>query len=68
MKCEICGEEAIYRFSPDLDINGLEACEKHKQDMQIAYVILLTDGEKACKSFLNSLEKTEAHFNSPSGL
>ena len=65
MKCEICKEEAIYRFSPDLDINGLEACEKHKQDMQIAYVILLTDGEEACKSFLNSLERTAISFNPP---
>ena len=59
MKCEICKEEAIYRFSPDLDINGLEACEKHKQDIEIAYMILLTDGEEAYKSFLNSLKKPE---------
>ena len=68
MKCEICKEEAIFRFSPDLDINGLGSCEKHKQDMQIAYLILLTGGEEACKAFLNSLEKADAPPNSPSGL
>lgn len=56
MKCEICGEEAVYRLSPDLDINGLGACEKHKRDVQLAYTILLQYGEKEYKEFVKNLK------------
>ena len=56
MKCEICGEEAVYRLSPDLDIDGLGACEEHKQDMQLAYTILLQYGEKEYKEFVKNLK------------
>jgi len=56
MKCEICGEEAGYRFSPDLDIQGLGACETHRQDMGYAYYILFQDGEKKFNEFLQYLK------------
>ena len=64
MKCEICGEEAVYRFSPDLDIDGLGSCEVHKGNVEIAYYILLNDGLKAFQSFINSLKKDESPPNS----
>jgi hypothetical protein len=59
MKCEICGEEAVYRFSPDLDIDGLGACETHKEKMEYAYFILLNEGLKPFQSYMKSLEKSE---------
>jgi len=69
MKCEICGQEATHRLSPDLDIDGLGGCDKHGEDMQIAYYILLNIGEKEYQSFLKSLQKTEAlESKNPSNL
>lgn len=69
MKCEICNEEAVYRFSPDLDIDGLGGCEKHKESVQVAYYILINIGEKEYKSFLKSLQKTKAlESKNPSNL
>jgi hypothetical protein len=56
MKCEICGEEAGYRLSPDLDINGLGACEKHVRDMQVAYFILFQEGEEEFNEFIKNLK------------
>ena len=60
MKCEICGQEATHRLSPDLDIDGLGGCDKHREDVQIAYYILLNEGFEACQSFLKSVQKSEA--------
>jgi hypothetical protein len=57
MKCELCEEEAIYRFSPDLDIDGLGGCYKHKKSVEIAYYILLNEGIEAFNSFIVSLKK-----------
>jgi hypothetical protein len=65
MKCEICNNEAAYRFSPDLDIDGLGACETHKEFVQLAYYILLNEGEKAYNSFINSLKKSESQPKPP---
>jgi hypothetical protein len=59
MKCEICGQEATHRFSPDLDIDGLGGCDKHKESVQMAYYILINVGEKGYKSFLKSLQEKE---------
>jgi hypothetical protein len=56
MKCEICGEEAVYRFSPDLDIQGLRACEKHKEDMQVAYIILIQQGRDKYEKFIKPIK------------
>jgi len=52
MKCEFCNNNAAYRFSPDLDIKGFGACEEHKVTMQLGYMILMTEGEKAFNSFM----------------
>ena len=59
MKCEICGKKAVYRFSPDLDIQGLGACRKHKEDMWLAYLLLLQEGKKEYKSFLKEQLKKQ---------
>jgi hypothetical protein len=56
--CEICGKKALFLFSPDLDIQGLGACKKHKEDMQLAYIILLSKdgGEKEYNDFIKQLK------------
>ena len=33
-------------MSPDLDIKGIPFCDKHKDDILIAYWVLLSEGEK----------------------
>ena len=67
MKCELCKKEATHRFSPDLDIDGLGACDIHKESVEIAYFILLNVGLEAFHSFLKSLQKNEANTNMPAG-
>jgi hypothetical protein len=59
MECEVCGKKAIYRFSPDMDIEGLGACKKHKRDMMIAFIILWERGEKEYFKYLKSLKLTK---------
>jgi len=59
MRCEICGEEAVYKFSPDLDIDGLSACEKHRRDMRLAYLILCQYGEKEYNEFVKNLKSEQ---------
>lgn len=36
-KCYICKKDAVYRYSPDLDLRGLGACEEHKDEVMIEY-------------------------------
>jgi len=60
MKCEICNGEAVYRFSPDVDIEGLGACEKDREYVQAAYIILVNEGSEAFNSFMKSLRKNGA--------
>ena len=50
--CEICGNKAVYRYSPDLDIDGLGACRKHKDDVGFAYLLLTTRGKKSYVKFI----------------
>lgn len=59
MTCEICGEKATYRFSPDLDIRGLGSCTKHRQDMHLAYVALLTGGGTMYKGVIANFRKAD---------
>lgn len=54
MRCEICKKKAVYKFSPDIDIQGLGACEKHKKDMTIAYMLLFQQGEEEYRAFIKS--------------
>ena len=64
MKCEFCINEAIYRFSPDLDIVGFGACDEHKKDMQVGYILLMVEGEEAYNSFVRSKIR-HAKLNKP---
>lgn len=50
LKCARCGEEAKYRFSPDLDIKGIGSCEIDLSSVRDAYFMLLLDGERTWKS------------------
>lgn len=57
-KCEICGKKAVYRFSPDLDISGIGACKKHKIDVHIAYIALVTQGEQEYNFIINEMKRS----------
>lgn len=52
--CEICNVRAKWRFSPDLDIRGLGACQKHLEIVREGYRILLFLGIKEYKRYINA--------------
>lgn len=58
MKCLICHKPAKYRFSPDLDIAGLGACEKHEKDVQLLYIMLLQGNKEMFDDCLAGLQTT----------
>ena len=45
MLCVICKKKAKYKYSPDIDINSIGACAKHKQYVGVAYMILCENFE-----------------------
>ena len=53
-QCIICKKKAKFRFSPDMDIQGIGTCKKHQSDVQIAYGILLTIDEKMFWDFIKT--------------
>ena len=56
--CVVCGRRAKWRFSPDLDIRGIGACQRDLEDVRMAYIILLGEGgEKMFKSFIEGVKK-----------
>lgn len=55
--CEICGKKVAFRFSPDMDIAGIGSCKKHKDDVGIAYLILITQGEKEYRFIIDGMKK-----------
>ena len=59
VKCEICDEEAVCGFSPDMDIEGLGACEKHRDDVRLAYYILFQEGEREYKEYIENLKNKQ---------
>lgn len=52
--CLICNEKAIYRFSPDMDIDGVGSCEKHVVDVELAYSLLLSMDESMFWDFVRT--------------
>jgi hypothetical protein len=46
MNCYICNKKAIGRLSPDLDINGIGYCLKHKTILHGAYIALMNGNNK----------------------
>jgi hypothetical protein len=63
MKCEICGETAVMQLSPDLDVDGLGSCEKHKEQVRTAYMILMYLGEKDYNRYLKVLKRASRNEN-----
>ena len=56
-QCIVCGKDAVYIYSPDLDIQGLGACEKHNTDVSTAYGILIFIGEDDFNMYLDACKK-----------
>jgi len=61
--CVICGGEAVYSFSPDLDVRGLGACESHRTEVQRAYEILVYMGEDSYEKFIKNCRKKSKNNN-----
>ena len=59
MKCTVCESDAITRFSPDLDIRGLGACEEHVNTLRWAMYLLMNEGETAFETYLLAVRKNE---------
>jgi len=59
VKCVICQREAVYSFSPDLDVRGLGSCENHRTEVQRAYEILVYMGEDDYEKFIESCRKKQ---------
>lgn len=47
MECSYgkCKAQAKWRYSPDIDVSGLKACDDHKDTVQNAYIVLMTSGD-----------------------
>lgn len=43
MKCIKCGKPATKRFSPDLDIKGIGACDEHAEEIRLDLLITQFD-------------------------
>jgi len=52
MTCYLCKRKAVGSLSNDLDIVGLPFCEKHREKMFLAYLILINEGEKKFNKFI----------------
>jgi len=44
--CHVCEKEATHRFSPDLDVKGIGACNEHLEVVRMAYMLLMTGEHK----------------------
>ena len=51
IKCIKCGKKGIGRLSPDLDIDGIGFCEKHKEDVMLGYYALLKGDKETTEIF-----------------
>lgn len=52
--CNVCGEDAIGCYSPDIDIKGLCFCEEHKEQVSRVYTVIMTGG---CQELCDTLMK-----------
>ena len=57
MTCIICGEKSKYRYSLDIGIRGIGACEKHKDEVKIAYMILILKGKKEFEEYIENYKR-----------
>lgn len=44
MNCIKCGKPATKRFSPDLDIQGIGACDEHADEIEMDLIISSFEG------------------------
>lgn len=44
MSCIKCGKKATKRYSPDLDIEGIGACDEHKEEISFDILIATFEG------------------------
>ncbi len=44
--CRKCKKDAIGCFSPDLDIVGLCFCKKHKEEVMLEYMMIISSVDK----------------------
>jgi hypothetical protein len=58
-----CKNEVKWRFSPDIDVSGLLACDDHLETVRMAYVTLMTGNEELCLELLN--RKSEIKKDNP---
>lgn len=55
-----CKTTAKWRFSPDIDIEGLLACDKHLEIVRMAYAALMLSGdEDMCYKLLKRSKETQ---------
>lgn len=52
MQCAKCSKPVVHRWSPDLDLNWIGACEEHKELVEMAYIALCTSGYRMYKQVL----------------
>lgn len=53
MNCIKCNKPATKRFSPDLDIKGIGACDKHADEIEMDLIISSFEGwDKFEKKYL----------------
>ena len=59
-----CKNEVKWRFSPDIDVSGLLACDTHLETVRMAYISLMTSGDETmCLELLN--RKSEIKKDNP---
>lgn len=51
--CTVCDKKAVGCYRPDLDMQGLCFCEEHKEQVQFAYVALISGDKKLAKELLS---------------
>lgn len=44
MNCIKCGKPATKAYSPDLDLKGIGACDKHAEEIKMDLMICMIEG------------------------
>ena len=66
MKCIKCGASATKRFSPDLDIQGIGACDEHEEEIKLDLLVAQFDSkgwERFEKKYLKEKKDDRAGIN-----
>lgn len=62
MQCSYgkCKTKPKWRFSPDIDIQGLLACDKHLERVKLAYTTLMFGNDEMCYQLLNRKQEAQS--------